>query len=214
MSTAPALIVEDLPEIREWLTGVLQKAFPGLSAVTAGTLRDASSLIDSGREFRLALVDLGLPDGSGLEAIQALQSRSPQTPVIVTTVHDDDANLFRALSLGASGYLLKEQDDAQLIQQLHLLQQGQPPLSPRIARRMLQHFKLCPATINTEDVALSPRETQVLSAIGRGLRVNETAERLGLAESTVASYIKNIYVKLNISTRAEAALEAARRGLT
>ena len=61
MSTAPALIVEDLPEIREWLTGVLQKAFPGLSAVTAGTLRDASSLIDSGREFRLALVDLGLP---------------------------------------------------------------------------------------------------------------------------------------------------------
>lgn len=214
MAAAPALIVEDLPEIREWLASILGRVFPGLTTVTAGTLHDAIALIESGREFRMALVDLGLPDGSGLDAIQALQSRSPQVPVVVTTVHDDDANLFRALSLGASGYLLKEQDDAQLIQQLHLLQQGQPPLSPRIARRMLQHFKLCPANITTEDVVLSPRETQVLSAIGRGLRVNETAERLGLAESTVASYIKNIYVKLNISSRAEAALEAARRGLT
>lgn len=214
MSAAPALIVEDLPEIREWFSGLLGRVFPGLTTVTASTLQDAISLIESGREFRIALVDLGLPDGSGLDAIQALQLRSPQTPVIVTTVHDDDANLFRALSLGASGYLLKEQDDAQLIQQLRLLQQGQPPLSPRIARRMLQHFKLCPATTTTEDVTLSPRETQVLSAIGRGLRVNETAERLGLAESTVASYIKNIYVKLNISSRAEAALEAVRRGLT
>ena len=142
--------------------------------------------------------------------------------IIVTTVHDDDKNVFGALAAGAQGYLLKEQEDDLILLHLRHLQAGQPPLSPGIARRMLQYFRDKPtddhdsrnAYPGSSDRAdLTPRETEVLAGIGRGQRVSEVARQLGLADSTVASYIKSIYFKLNISSRAEAALEAARRGL-
>lgn len=212
----PALIVEDLPEIQAWLAHLLERTFPGIDIKTASSLQSARKQLASSQGFRLALVDLGLPDGSGLELIREMHALQPSTPVIVTTVHDDDENLFGALAAGARGYLLKEQDDTQLLQYLSQFEHGHPALSPRIARRMLLHFQQQPPPVVTTTPAavLSPRETEVLAAIGRGLRVTEVATRLGLADSTVTSYIKSIYVKLNISSRAQAALEAARRGLT
>lgn len=213
--TGTALIVEDLPEIQAWLAGLLERCFPGIRLYRADSLQQARQIIQTQPGFRLALVDLGLPDGSGLALIREMQVVQPTTPVIVTTVHDDDENLFGALAAGARGYLLKEQDEAQLLFSLRQFESGHPPLSPRMARRMLQHFQEQPALPGNTPSAttLSPRETEVLALIGRGLRVSEVSTRLQLADSTVTSYIKNIYVKLNISSRAQAALEAARRGL-
>jgi len=162
----------------------------------------------------LALVDLGLPDGSGLDLIGKIRQRCPATPVVVVTVHDDDEHLFAALAAGAEGYLLKEQSDDMLVMQLRLWAEGQPPLSPRMATRILSHFREVPTRNSTKEfVTLTPRETDVLACIGRGLRVHEAAQHLGIAESTVTSYVKSIYEKLNINSRAEAALEATRRGL-
>ncbi|MDQ8037836.1 MAG: response regulator transcription factor [Pedobacter sp.] len=214
-----ALILEDKPEVNGWLCSLVRQAFPAYTTVSAHSLQAARAKLAEKTDFRLALLDLGLPDGSGIDLIRELQVQRPEISLIVTTVHGDDDNLFGAIAAGAQGYLLKEQPEALFLLQLRQLEQGQPPLSPSIARRMLEYFRqqaknTAMPESSPDDVHLTPRETDVLAGIGRGLRVSEVAQQLGLADSTVSSYIKNIYFKLNISSRAEAALEAARRGLT
>jgi DNA-binding NarL/FixJ family response regulator len=136
---------------------------------------------------------------------------------IVTTIYDDDDHLFEAIAAGGQGYLLKDQNPDTLIQYLHRIDQGEPPLSPSIARRILEHFSTARSAATAPsprpDETLTPREMDVLRLLGRGLRVNEAARVLELTPHTVAGYVKNIYRKLNISSRAEAAVEAVRRGL-
>lgn len=214
-----ALILEDKPEVNSWLCSLVRQAFPAYATVSAHSLQAARTKLAEKTDFRLALLDLGLPDGSGIELIRELHMKRPEISLIVSTVHGDDDNLFGAIAAGAQGYLLKEQPEELFLLQLRQLEQGQPPLSPSIARRMMEYFRQhakssAAADGNIDNVHLTPRETDVLAGIGRGLRVSEVAQQLGLADSTVSSYIKNIYFKLNISSRAEAALEAARRGLT
>ena len=213
----PTLVVEDLPVVRDWLAALLARVFPGSAIETAATLREARQLLteglNGGARWRLALVDLGLPDGSGIGLIELMRRQAPETPVIVTTVHDDDDHLFSALAAGAQGYLLKEQDDEQLAWQLRQIERGQPPLSPRVARRMMAHFQPHAASGAPAPATLSPRETEVLSCIGRGLSAAETGQRLGITENTVNGYVKTLYSKLDIGNRAQAALEATRRGL-
>ncbi len=207
------LVVEDQVGTALWLAALLGKAFPRVEVVIANDLARACVLLAQDG-WSLALVDLGLPDGSGLDLIGKIRQRCPATPVVVVTVHDDDEHLFAALAAGAEGYLLKEQSDDMLVMQLRLWAEGQPPLSPRMATRILSHFREVPTRNSTKEfVTLTPRETDVLACIGRGLRVHEAAQHLGIAESTVTSYVKSIYEKLNINSRAEAALEATRRGL-
>ncbi len=211
------LVVEDLDESRDILTAALEDVFPGCVVHAASSLAAARDVLQQIPHFRYAWIDLGLPDGSGIELIREMQVSHPDTPAIVTSVFGDDDNVFGALSAGAQGYVLKGQDARALRIHLDGLAHGVLPLSPSIARRMLEYFRTAPQALqnpaNTSLVALSPRETEVLSYIGRGLRVAETAQLLGLAESTVAGYVKTLYQKLNISSRAEAALEALKRGL-
>lgn len=205
------LVVEDHAETVQHLVALLAEAMPGAQVQVAGTVASAQAASGSAR-WDLALVDLSLPDGSGLDVIRTLRQRQPEAEIAVLTVHDDDEHLFAALAAGARGYLLKEQPADMLALQLSLWRQGQPPLSPRMARRLLAHFE-APAASPADAGGLTPRETEVLACIGRGLRVRETAEALGIAPSTVMTYVKSIYGKLDINSRAEAALEAARRGL-
>jgi DNA-binding NarL/FixJ family response regulator len=210
-----ALVVEDQPETSARLCGLLQQAFPSAQASVANCVQQAHARLAT-ETWTLALVDLGLPDGSGLDLIAHIHQQHAATAIVVITVHDDDEHLFAALSAGAQGYLLKEQADDMLVLQLRLWAQGQPPLSPRMAMRILDHFRRTPGPHSSaaSAVSLTPRETEVLACIGRGLRVHETALHLGVADSTVMSFVKSIYGKLNINSRAEAALEASRRGLT
>lgn len=246
-----ALVVEDLPEVRDWLADALRHAFGEIEVGCAGTLAEArewlGALGDDPRaaaRLRMALIDLGLPDGSGVDLVREIADRLPQVQTIVATIYDDDAHLFPAIAAGAQGYLLKEQEPEALARHLRLIGEGMPPLSPSISRRMLAHFRergalpggeaatqagaalprangdqalaqqaAAGSDTGIEAITLSPRETEVLSYIGRGLRVAEAARVLGLTEHTVAGYVKTLYRKLNISSRAEAALEAARRGL-
>lgn len=216
-ATTTALVVEDQPQVSGWLCGIVKQAFPGTDVLSAADLAGArATMRQQVRAFRLVLVDLGLPDGSGLELIAELHRADPGLPVVVTTVHDDDGHLFGALAAGAMGYLLKEQSDAVLLHQLRRLADGEPPMSPRMARRMLDYFQrpvVAMSPPGEDEATLTPRETEVLACIGRGLRVAETAQALGLTPNTVASYVKSLYAKLSIRSRAEAALEAVRRGL-
>lgn len=205
------LIVEDIAETRQWLAGIVLTAFPRAEIAHASTLRAGREM--AGQGWDLALIDLGLPDGTGLDLLRMLKSGTDGPMCVVTTVLADDATVVAALSAGADGYLLKENPDMVLTRQLSQISQGVPALSPAIARRIMDHFRLTgPAA--AEDHSLTAREAEVLALIARGLRNAEAAAHLGLAETTVAGYIKAIYRKLGISSRAEAAWHAARLGLS
>ena len=139
-------------------------------------------------------------------------SRRGDTLIVVATVFDDDAHLFPALRAGAQGYVLKDQAPEVLADMLKGIAAGQPPLSPSVARRLLRHFGPPAAPTDTTN-PLSPRETEVLGLIAKGYTVQQVADALELTRNTTAGYLKEIYRKLSVSSRAEATLEATRLGL-
>lgn len=186
--------------------------------------------------FKLILIDLELPDGNGMELLSEL-TQYPATK-IVTTLYSDDDHLFPALQCGADGYLLKEDRFEVLVEELQKIVRGQPPLSPAIARRLLTHFRRggradqgapdsgfatpldfaggsAPVTIEKvpEHERLTPRESEVLTYLSKGFTIKEIANLMGIKWFTVNDHIKSIYKKLNVSSRAEAAVLATKQGL-
>ncbi len=213
------LLVEDKLDIQDWLATLVRRAIPGAVVSTASSVRDAKRII-SQELVTLAVVDLGLPDGSGTDVITDIIGRDPSILCIATTGHDDDEHVLSALTAGAQGYLLKSQPAALLIEQIRLaVVAGVPPIAPMIAQRLLQHFTRVETegqdmAAPEEDLAqLSRRERGVLSLIAQGLHIAQVARALNISSHTVCSHLKNIYRKRNISGRAEAALEARRLGL-
>jgi len=208
------LLVEDVAETRRWLEDVLLAKFEGIVVVSCDSLRAAERAIKAqATPFDLAIIDLGLPDGPGLDLVGQLRKTAPDTVCVVATIYDDDGHLFDALAAGAQGYILKDEDADMVGALLLRIGRGEPPLSPSIARRILGHFLGTGRPVTLDDAGLTARETEVLTLIARGLTVGEAARLLALKPHTVASYVKTIYSKLNVSTRAEATLEAVRRGL-
>jgi DNA-binding NarL/FixJ family response regulator len=211
------LVVEDEPSTREWLRIALAKAFGNVEVVAVGSVAEAHACIDLAgspdhADFTLALIDLALPDGSGISLVRRLTAERPGILTIVATIYDDDAHLFEAIAAGARGYLLKDADAELLAGYLRRIDLGEPPLSPAIAHRILAHFRV-PAVAVCNDEELTAREIETLRLISKGLTVAEAATHMGLRPQTTASYVKVIYQKLNITSRAEATREAIRRGL-
>jgi two-component system nitrate/nitrite response regulator NarL len=185
--------------------------------------------------FKLLLVDLELPDGNGMELLAEL-AQYPATK-IVTTLYSDDDHLFPALQCGADGYLLKEDRFEVLVEELQKIVRGQPPLSPAIARRLLTHFRPgrsgeaapsdsgfnsagafqssrpVPIEKPLDHERLTPRESEVLTYLSKGFTIKEIASLMGIKWFTVNDHIKSIYKKLNVSSRAEAAVLASKQGL-
>ena len=185
--------------------------------------------------FKLILVDLELPDGNGMELLAELM-HYPATK-IVTTLYSDDEHLFPTLQCGADGYLLKEDRFEVLVEELQKIVRGQPPLSPAIARRLLTHFRQgnggdgpapdsgfmplsagpasrpVPLERAPEHDRLTPRESEVLIYLSKGFTIKEIASLMGIKWFTVNDHIKSIYKKLNVSSRAEAAVLASKQGL-
>ena len=216
-----ALIVEDLDEPREWLADLLPRALPAVQRVdTAASLAQARQCMAE-HCYGLALVDWGLPDGTSESLIQELVIARPGAVVIVATIHDDDAHVFPALRSGAVGYILKSQPAVMVMAQLQGIERGEPALSPSVAARILRHFHsgsglAIPSESNATpptDARLTEREVSVLRLLAKGYKTSEIAELLSLSQHTVTGYIRDIYRKLDISSRAEATMEAARRGL-
>lgn len=204
------LVVEDIAEARAFLIGILNDVFEGVDVTEAVNLRAAHDFCVR-QQFDLALVDLQLPDGDGFAVLRKLGETQSDVISIVTTAMGSDSAIVAALSAGANGYVLKSDPPDLIASQISRIPDGIIPLSPAIARRVLTHFRATGPNID-EEATLTPREKEVLSNIGHGLRVAEVAAELGLAPSTVSSHIKSIYRKLNISSRAEAAYQAARMG--
>ena len=208
------LLLEDLPEIRTWLKALVLQVFPGAQVSEASRVHDALGLV-SAIPFQLALVDLGLPDGSGVDVVTALRESQPEAQSVVVTIHDDDEHLFPALQAGAFGYILKEQPRQLIAEQLQRIGSGEPPLSPSIARRVIAYFAAQekPQADLMPHVQLTERESEVLLRVAKGFTLPEIGVQLSLSRHTIADYVKQIYRKLNVSSRAEAALEAQRLGL-
>jgi len=207
------LLLEDLPEIRAWLRKIVLQVFPEAQISESARVADAMALVGSVK-FDIALVDLGLPDGSGVDVVTKLRDVQPDAQSVVVTIHDDDEHLFPALQAGAFGYILKEQPREMIAEQLQRISQGEPPLSPSIARRVMAHFSAkAKPTPSLGNVSLTDRESEVLLRVAKGYTLPEIGVQLGLSRHTIADYVKQIYRKLNVSSRAEAALEAQRLGL-
>jgi DNA-binding NarL/FixJ family response regulator len=211
------MVVEDLAPVRAWLSGMLTRLHPGLRVAECGTLDEALRWLAMQRAgaTALCLVDLGLPDGSGITFIQKLMERMPAAQAVVTTLYDDDANVIAAMAAGAAGYLLKDGEEDALERRLAAMSDGEVPMSPAVSRRILSCFRSNAGYFSPDGppVMLTPREADVLGLIGRGLRNAEVGETLGISAQTVAGYVKTIYRKLGVASRAEAAVEAMRRGL-
>ena len=133
------LLLEDLPEIRAWMKALVLQVFPQAHVSEAARVHDALELVSAVR-FDLALIDLGLPDGSGVDVVARLRETQPEAQSVVVTIHDGDEHLFPALQAGAFGYILKEQPRELISEQLQRISQGEPPLSPSIARRVMAYF--------------------------------------------------------------------------
>ena len=210
------LLVDDLSDALAMLQDAVRAAFGPVPCTLARSVHEALQVIDSGTPFDLALIDLALGDGSGLELIERLAQRQPRCAVVVASIHDDDDHLFKALQAGAQGYLLKDHPTDWLAAQLQGIAQGQPPLSPAIARRLLRYFQPpAPAQVSSASAAtdLSTREREVLGLLAQGARIADIGVTLGISRHTVGDHVKNIYRKLNITSRAEAALQARHLGL-
>ena len=205
------LIVEDLPRSQEWVHGAVRHAFGDARIHLADSVGAAELALAETRPD-LCLLDLGLPDGSGLSLIDPIRRRNPNVLIVVSTIFEDDAHLFPALRAGAQGYVLKDLPQDRLADMLLGIERGQPPLSPSIARRLLSFFNPPQQPVPNAS-PLTDRETEVLRLIAKGYSVPKVAEQLGISKNTAAGYLKDIYRKLEVNSRAEATLEAARRGL-
>jgi DNA-binding NarL/FixJ family response regulator len=204
------LLIEDFEDIRRWLAGLLREAFGEVIIAEAATVAQAFTILES-QTFDLVVVDLNLPDGTGVDILRLIKSKGSSAYCVVATAYDDDAHLLPALNAGADGYLLKDQTGEQLIRDLHGILNGSPPLSPPIARRIMKLAKQDSSTLLL--VPLTAREEEVLTYIAKGLNRTEIAQVLGVSVHTITTHVRSIYSKLNISSRAEATVEAIRRGL-
>ena len=204
-----ALVVDDDVQARAWMVAAVAKAFPAAAIQQAGTLQEARAAIQRVSP-ELALIDLDLPDGSGVSLIEWLARPPHRTISVVSTVFADDQHLFPALRAGAAGYLLKDDPVEHLARRIADTVQGRPALSDRVAARLVGWFRAPDGTAADD---LTAREREVLTLLAKGLSIRDVAQALSLTPNTAASYTKTLYRKLDVSNRAEATLEAARRGL-
>ena len=214
-SVISVAMVEDDPRTRERLVHALARAPRLLSlAFAAATVGE---MVDWLRDnsVHVLLVDLGLPDGSGLEVIRQCRRLSPATEVMVITMFGDEASMMSAFEAGARGYLLKDGTEDDLAQHVLSLSAGGSPMTPIIARQLLA--RLSPRSAGQGSAVpvdmLTAREQDILAKLARGYTYAEAAELLGIAPSTVQSHVKNIYSKLAVHTKAEAIFEARQMGL-
>lgn len=210
------MIVEDIDSTSRWMESLLQKAFPDVKSIICQSLKEAK--VELGKHtLALALVDLNLPDGSGLNLIPSIRQQNPEIRIIVMTIFDDHEHIFSAIRAGAMGYLLKDQSEKLLINKLRGVMEGDPPLSPLIARKILEQVRRNDTNKGAEfepiHINLNKREEDILVMIAKGMNRTEIAEIMSLSPHTIARYIKDVYKKLDVNSRAEAAIMACRIGL-
>jgi DNA-binding NarL/FixJ family response regulator len=218
------IIVEDEPEFRRRFAQIIDSEPTMRLAGVAANKREAQALIDR-EEFDVMLIDLGLPDGTGIDLIRNVSQRKPDVDIMVVTVFGDEQHVVSSIEAGATGYILKDSTPADVISCIRLLRAGGSPVSPVVARSVLRAIRsrmggvaansntVPPRSTNAENNPLSARETEILQLLAKGMSFNEIGEILGISPHTVTAHIKKIYRKLAVHSRGEAVYEASQMGL-
>ncbi len=170
-------------------------------------------LEEPGRRFELALIDIGLPDMSGIEVIAAARLRCAELPILVTTTFSAEETFLSAIRAGAHGYLLKGDAEVSLADSIEQVMRGQYPVSPALARHLFRLAGSPAATPSSNSLNLSPRELQLLQHIAKGNSYAGCAELMNISLSTVQTHIRNMYRKLQVSNQRQAISKAQSSGL-
>lgn len=212
------LLVEDVRATREALAGLLARE-PDLEVVLASeSMEDALRGLDTSLRGQgdappdVALLDIHLPGMSGIEGVRVLRKRHPAVQVLMLTVFEDDASVFEAICAGASGYLLKDTPPDGVARALRELAAGGAPMSPQIARKVVQAFaRVAPPP--SADHELTARELELLALLVEGHGYKAIARALGISIDTVRFHVRHVYEKLHVHSKSEAVSQALRRGL-
>jgi DNA-binding NarL/FixJ family response regulator len=205
-------IVDDHRAFRNTFARLLEEGGFPVAPRSFASCEEALSALVPGEEPALVLLDIGLRGMSGLAGIPLFKARSAAISIVVLTVFEDDDKLFKAICSGANGYLLKTQSAGELLQCVRSALDGGAPMSPKIARRVLEMFaSLAPK--RQADYGLSAREVEVLQCVVDGLLKKQIAERLQLSAHTIDWYLRRIYEKLHVNSRSSAVSKAIRENL-
>nr|PZM90726.1 MAG: DNA-binding response regulator [Pseudomonadota bacterium] len=202
-------LVEDQIRILESLLQILSASPQVQVCGSAGSGEEALEAIPSARP-EVLLCDLGLPGIDGIELTRSVRERWPEIEVLVLTIFDEEERVLAAIRAGAAGYLLKGAPGSKIVEAIEEVHAGGSVVQPALARRLLAHFRAAP---EPEPTALTPRETEILQLIARGLTNQEVAGVLGLSRATVRTHLEHIYEKLDVTNRVEAIAEGLRKGL-
>ncbi len=212
-------IVEDDAKFHAAIVETIRSA-PDMSLVGAATTLSAGMDLLELDPPDVLVVDLGLPDGSGIDLIQAARFMWRRCEIMVSSIFGDEAHVIAAIEAGATGYMLKDNAPATLVEEIRSLHAGGSPISPIIARKLLSKFNAAPReaepasqTAKPPGGALSAREKTVLELITRGYSHSEVASELGVSRHTVLTFVRRIYLKFGVRTRAEAVYAARRFGV-
>jgi RNA polymerase sigma factor (sigma-70 family) len=197
-------IVEDNKTTREGLETIVNLSPDYRCVCVCETAEEALRLIPK-HQPEVVLMDIQLPNMSGVECVAQLKERIPSVQVIMVTVYQDPDRIFRALRAGASGYLLKRATPEQVLNAIRDVQQGGVPMSAEIARKVIAHFQN--QTVTSEVERLTPREREVLDLVVHGFSNKEIAERMSISVEAIRWHLKHIYHKLHVHSRTEAALK-------
>ncbi len=199
-------LVDDHEVVRQGLRALLEDA--GLKVVgEAATEAEAIPRILATRP-QVAVLDVQLPDGTGIDVCREVRSRMPETACLMLTSYDDDEALFAAIMAGASGYLLKQIRGLQLVESVRRVAAGESLLDPRVTTRVLERLRAGPRQ-DPRLASLTDQERRILDLIAEGLTNRQIASRLGLAEKTVKNYVSSLLSKIGMRSRTQAALYLA-----
>ncbi|GAB4478165.1 MAG: response regulator transcription factor [Anaerolineales bacterium] len=204
------MIVDDQQIIREGLAGMLRRES---DLLLVGTAEDGAEAVLKAHDMQpdIILMDLRMPRMDGVEAIKRIRKVCPHTKFIVLTVYDNDDFIFEAIRAGAKAYLMKDISREELIRVIHAVADGQAYLQPEITSRLLDRVSEMP--LPEESRSFSKREVEILQLLAQGLSNKEIAHQLTLSEHTVKTHVANIFTKLEVNNRAEAVLQAVKKGI-
>ncbi len=199
-------LVDDHEVVRQGLRALLEEA--GLTVVgEASSAAEAVPRIVATRP-QVAVLDVQLPDGTGIDVCREVRSRLPETACLMLTSFDDDEALFAAIMAGAAGYLLKQIRGLQLVESVQRVAAGESLLDPKVTTRVLERLRSGPRQ-DPRLASLTDQERRILDLIAEGLTNRQIGSRLGLAEKTVKNYVSSLLAKIGMRSRTQAALYVA-----
>jgi len=204
------VLVEDHPTYREIVSEVVETAKGFELSAVFDNVEDALKKIPSAD---VVLMDIGLPNRSGIEGVAELKKRTVSPRIIMLTNFTDDEKIMQAIFAGADGYLLKQTSGQKILEAIEETMNGGTAMTPFVARRVLEAFKTRAEIKDSTTENISSREQEVLGLLVQGLNYKQIAEKIFISPETVRNHIRNIYEKLHVHSRSEAVSKAIKQGL-